>query len=152
MADISGGETWVEGEQVTGGRLNNHVNGAVIQPAFVSTKTLMASGDLAGNDSLLMYDLSATALKRTTVTNLLALGGAGTVTSVGLSLPADTFVEGGAVTTSGTLSATHIAQNAGEVHIAPVAAGGVPTWSTIGTARLASERGCTSQPVRLTGI
>lgn len=61
-----------------------------------------------------------------------ASGGTGTVTSVGLSLPAELTVSGSPVTTTGTLSAVWAAQSAsgtsGKVFAGPVAGSAVPTF------------------------
>jgi hypothetical protein len=125
MADITAGEVFVNSEQVTGGRLNNHVNAAVIQPAFISGKSSQAP---TTDDSIVYYDAGSALLKKATFAQVSALGGVGTVTSVSLALPVDTFAVGGAVTSTGTLTATYDNQTAGKAHIAPVATTGVPTW------------------------
>jgi hypothetical protein len=61
-------------------------------------------------------------------------GGSGTVTSVGLSLPAIFAVTGSPVTTSGTLTATLASQTINTVFAAPFDANGVPTFRTLAPA------------------
>lgn len=60
-------------------------------------------------------------------------GGGGSVTSVGLSLPASTFSVGGSpVTSAGTLVGTFITQTAGKVLAGPASGGAaVPTWRAL---------------------
>lgn len=73
MADIAAGEVFTSvapGKSVTPGRLNNHVNGATILPAFVFAKAAQASPALG--DFLLICDAAGTVLKKVTLTNLFA--------------------------------------------------------------------------------
>jgi hypothetical protein len=60
-------------------------------------------------------------------------GGGGSVNSVGLSAPADTFaVANSPVTSTGTLALTYTTQTANLVHASPVSGGaGVPTWRAL---------------------
>lgn len=62
--------------------------------------------------------------------------GGGTVTSVGLSLPAMFSVTGSPVTTSGTLTASLASQTANTFFAAPNGSAGVPTFRTIVSADL----------------
>lgn len=62
---------------------------------------------------------------------LQAIGGGGSVTSVGLSLPSIFTVSGSPVTTSGTLSATLASQTAGQFFAAPAATNGAPAFRSI---------------------
>ncbi len=55
----------------------------------------------------------------------------GSVTSVGMSLPAIFMVTGSPVTTAGTLAATLVSQTKNTVLAAPVAANGVPAFRTL---------------------
>jgi len=55
-------------------------------------------------------------------------GGSGTVTSVGLSLPAIFTVTGSPVTTTGTLTGTLATQTAGKIFAAPPTSTGTPTF------------------------
>lgn len=59
-------------------------------------------------------------------------GGSGTVTSVGLSLPADFTVTGSPVTTSGTLTSAWANESANVVHAGPTSgAAAAPTWRAL---------------------
>jgi len=61
-----------------------------------------------------------------------ALGlGSGTVTSVGLSLPAIFTVSNSPVTTTGTLTATFASQSANQVFVAPNGSSGAPTFRSL---------------------
>lgn len=69
---------------------------------------------------------------RALVTGDLPAGvGTGTVTSVGLSLPADFTVTGSPVTTAGTLTATRASQTANLFLASPNGASGVPSYRAI---------------------
>lgn len=63
-------------------------------------------------------------------------GGSGTVTSVGLSMPAEFAVSGSPVTTSGTLGVTKASQAANEVYAAPDGASGQPSFRALTTGDL----------------
>jgi hypothetical protein len=64
-------------------------------------------------------------------------GGSGTVTSVGLSLPADFTVSGSPVTTSGTLTGAWANENANVVHAGPASgSAAAPTWRALVAADL----------------
>lgn len=56
------------------------------------------------------------------------VGGSGTVTSVGLSLPSELTVSGSPVTTSGTLTAVWASVGSRRIFAAPPTASGVPTF------------------------
>lgn len=58
-------------------------------------------------------------------------GGSGTVTSVGLSLPAELTVSGSPVTSSGTLTAAWASQSANLFHAAPDGSSGTPSFRAI---------------------
>jgi hypothetical protein len=60
-----------------------------------------------------------------------AVSGAGTVTSVGLSLPSDYTVSGSPVTSSGTLTAVRASQSANLFLASPNGASGAPTYRSI---------------------
>lgn len=70
-------------------------------------------------------------------TNTISGGGAGTVTSVGLSVPSIFAVSGSPVTTSGTLAATLASQNANTVFAGPSSgAATTPTFRALAAADL----------------
>jgi hypothetical protein len=79
MAQIQSPETYVDGQQVTATRLNNQTNGAILLPGAVTDQTAI-SGSIASGDSVLVHDLSASALRKATVTELLG-GGVPVITS-----------------------------------------------------------------------
>jgi len=58
-------------------------------------------------------------------------GGGGTVTSVGLSMPAEFTVASSPITTSGTLGVTKASQTANEVYAAPDSANGQPSFRAL---------------------
>lgn len=64
-ADLQSGEVFADGQNVSGSRLNNSVNGATILPAFISNKTNTAMVDA---DSILFYQAGGDALLRSTLT------------------------------------------------------------------------------------
>lgn len=61
----------------------------------------------------------------TNVTNLIAAAGAGTVTSVAMTVPAEFSIAGSPITTSGTLAVSKVAQSPNTVFAGP--SGGSPT-------------------------
>ena len=71
MAQISKGDTFANGEQVTGARLNQLVDSSVIIAGAITEQSAMTANTVASNDSVLLYDLSATALRKPTVGDLL---------------------------------------------------------------------------------
>jgi len=107
MSEIAGGEVFADGQTVNAARLNNHVNGAVIQPGLITDKSAVTP---AGNDYVLLYQSSSLALKKATVTNLNQTGG--NVTSVALSMPVPAFtVAGSPITGAGTITVGWAAQS-----------------------------------------
>lgn len=71
-------------------------------------------------------------------------GGAGTVTSVALSLPSIFSVSGSPVTSSGTLTATLVSETQNTFFAAPAGANGTPVFRTIVWADVSSLAGTTS--------
>ena len=74
MAQFQSPETYVDGQQVTATRLNNQTNGAVALPGLITDQTNITANTVASGDSVLLYDLSATALREATVSDLLNSG------------------------------------------------------------------------------
>ena len=74
MAQIQSPETYVDGQQVTATRLNNQTNGATLLPGAITDQTNITANTVASGDSVLLYDLSATALREATITDLLNSG------------------------------------------------------------------------------
>jgi hypothetical protein len=58
-------------QQVTAANLNAHVNSAVILPGIITDQTNLAANTVASGDSVLLYDLSATALREANVSDVL---------------------------------------------------------------------------------
>ncbi len=88
MAQIQSPETYVDGQQVTATRLNNQTNGAILLPGAVTDQTAI-SGGIASGDSLLVHDLSASALRKATVAELLGGGVPITTSAIAASSGAD---------------------------------------------------------------
>lgn len=71
MAQIQSPETYVDGQQVTATRLNNQTNGATLLPGAITDQTNITANTVASGDSILLYDLSATALREANVSDVL---------------------------------------------------------------------------------
>jgi len=71
MAQLQSPETYVDGQQVTATRLNNQTNGATLLPGAITDQTNITANTVASGDSLLLYDLSATALREANVSDVL---------------------------------------------------------------------------------
>jgi hypothetical protein len=119
--DITGGDTFADGQSVTAARLNNLVGAATINPAFVSNKSSVTP---ASGDSVLLYQTGTASLARSTITNLTA----GLFTSPTFS---GTTTISQATVISGIISPTQIASNQNDYN---------PTGlSTATTLRLSSD-------------
>lgn len=75
MAQIKRGDTFVDGQQVTGDRLNNHINNASLDDDAIIGQTTLPANTVATGDSFLIHDLSATSpptkLRKITATGFL---------------------------------------------------------------------------------
>ena len=71
MAQIQKGDTFADGQQVTGARLNQLIDSATILPNIITDQTNIATNEVASNDTMLVYDNSATALREATASDLL---------------------------------------------------------------------------------
>ena len=71
MAQLQSPETYVDGQQVTATRLNNQTNGATLLPGAITDQTNITANTVAAGDSVLLYDLSATALREANVSDVL---------------------------------------------------------------------------------
>jgi hypothetical protein len=71
MAQFQSPETYVDGQQVTATRLNNQTNGAIVLPGVITDQTNITANTVASGDSVLLYDLSATALREANVSDVL---------------------------------------------------------------------------------
>lgn len=92
MAQIQSPETYVDGQQVTAARLNNQTNGAVLLPGAVTDQTAIASGTVATGDTLIVHDLSASALRKATAGELLGSGVPITTSAITGSTGADLVI------------------------------------------------------------
>lgn len=71
MAQITKGDTFADGQQLTAARLNQLLDSATILPNIITDQTNLTANTVASNDSVLLYDLSATALREATASDLL---------------------------------------------------------------------------------
>lgn len=92
MAQLQSPETYVDGQQVTAARLNNQTNGAVLLPGAVTDQTALAAGTVASGDALILHDLSASALRKATASDLLGSGIPVVTTSITGSSGADLVI------------------------------------------------------------
>lgn len=131
MSDILKGDTFVDGQSVTGARLNNLVDLAVVQPAFISGKAAITPV-LA--DYLLFYQTASGLLKKA------LLSAVPLVNSVALTMPASEFnVAGSPITSAGTLAVTKKNQNANLHFASPDNAVGQPTFRAMVARDLPAE-------------
>lgn len=73
MPQIDSGKSpaWVAGEIVTAVELNGMIDAAKLSTGAILEQTNIAAGTVASNDSILLYDLSATALRSATINDIL---------------------------------------------------------------------------------
>jgi len=119
MPQINKGDTFANGEQVTGARLNQLIDSATILPAIITEQTNLTANTVAANDSVLIYDLSATALREATPSDLLNSNIAVTTSSVTAGAnsdititPNDATIVSGATYTSGNGLTVVVTSNA----------------------------------------
>lgn len=74
MAQIQSPETYADGQQVTASRLNNQTNGATLLPGAITDQTPLAALTVDSGDGILLHDASTSALRKTTVNDLLNSG------------------------------------------------------------------------------
>jgi hypothetical protein len=95
MPQITKGETFADGELVTGLRLNNIIDLATLNAVAITAQTAVASFDIESTDTLLVYDSSANALRKATIDDIFRSGQTIIATQIsgkaGVSL---TFVSG----------------------------------------------------------
>jgi len=119
MAEITTTQSFSDGDTVTATKLNNIQGNASIQPEAITNRSAETSIDQA-NDLLLVYDASATALKKVSPSNLIKAGTAsdfpitgnatigGTLGVTGNSTLAGTLGVTGAITATSTINGTTI--------------------------------------------
>lgn len=71
MAQISKGDTFTDGQQVTGARLNQLVDSAVLVVGSITDQTALPAATVAADDQMILSDTSAATLKKTTVGDIL---------------------------------------------------------------------------------
>lgn len=159
MADISGGETFVDGQTVNASRLNNDLSSATILPAFVSAKptTTPVTGDRA-----LLYQASGGILIAPTLTDILNLqvkdGAAGVATMRSLGTNSNQAAPGNLVpylSNNNTFTGTsnkfkHVSGTTGVT--AAIAAGGGSTGTATLNARATDISGQITLTPNGTGI
>ena len=105
MAEITTTQAFSDGDTVTAAKLNNITGNASIQNEAITNRSPETSVDQA-NDLLLMYDASATALKKVAVSNIIKAGTASDFPVAGnLSVNGNTTL-GDASTDTLTVNAT----------------------------------------------
>ena len=139
MAQIQSPETYVDGQQVTATRLNNQTNGATLLPGAITDQTNITANTVAAGDSLLLYDLSATALREATAGDLLGSGlpvATGSVTAVaGADLvvtPAATFK----VDVAGALEADSLNITGNSTTVGTMTVGGLVTFNATSAVKI----------------
>jgi len=119
MGDIIKGDTFVDGQQVTGARLNNLVDLAVIQAALITGKAQVVP---LGSD-LLLFCQFGLQLRKCLVSSLPFCS------SVGLSMPTSEFlVNSSPITGAGVIAVSKKAQVANTVFASPDVVTGVPVF------------------------
>ena len=136
MAQLQSPETYVDGQQVTATRLNNQTNGATLLPGAITDQTNITANTVASGDSILLYDLSATALREANVSDVLGSNVPVTTSAVTAGANSDivitpndgTIVTGQAYTSADgltvTVTSTAHALTAGQVILVTAAATG----------------------------
>lgn len=136
MAQLQSPETYVDGQQVTATRLNNQTNGALLLPGAITDQTNITANTVASGDSILLYDLSATALREANVSDVLGSNVAITTSAITAGANSDivvtpndgTIVTGQAYTSGDgqtvTVTSTAHALTVGQVILVSAAASG----------------------------
>lgn len=131
MADLQGGETFLDGQSFNAARANNHVNGADAQPGLISDKGEVPEGSIAVGDYVLLLQTSTNALKKAKVVAINKTGG--NVTSVGLAMPTGFTVAGSPVTGAGVITVSFTNQSGDKFLASPVdGSSGAPTFRNLG--------------------
>jgi hypothetical protein len=100
MAEITTTQSFSDGDTVTATKLNNIQANASVQPEAITNRTAETSIDQA-NDLLLIYDASATALKKVTPSDLIKAGTASNFPITGNATIGGTLGVTGASTLTG---------------------------------------------------
>ena len=103
MAEITTTQAFSDGDTVTATKLNNITGNASLQTEAITNRSAETTVDQA-NDLLLMYDASATALKKVTLSNVIKAGTASNFPVTGNATIGGTLGVTGASTLSGNTS------------------------------------------------
>ena len=116
MAEITTTQSFSDGDTVTATKLNNIQANASIQPEAITNRSAETTVDQA-NDLLLMYDASATALKKVTPSDLIKAGTASNLPITGNATIGGTLGVTGNSTLGGTLGVTGNSSLAGTLGV-----------------------------------
>lgn len=83
MAQFQSPINYVTGDQVTAANLNNHINGAIALPGIITDLSPITANTLATGDQFLVYDLSATNLRKIDAPSILGSNLPVTTSSIG---------------------------------------------------------------------
>jgi hypothetical protein len=105
MAEITTTQSFSDGDTVTATKLNNIQANASVQPEAITNRSAETTIDQA-NDLLLIYDASATALKKVSASNLIKAGTASDFPITGNATIGGTLGVTGTSTLTGAITAT----------------------------------------------
>ena len=133
MAEITTTQSFSDGDTVTATKLNNIQANASVQPEAITNRTAETTIDQA-NDLLLIYDASATALKKVTPSDLIKSGTASNFPITGNATIGGTLGVTGNSTLSGTLGVTGTSTLTGAITATSTINGTtIPTTKTLVT-------------------
>ena len=107
MAEITTTQAFSDGDTVTATKLNNITGNAAIQTEAITNRSAETTVDQA-NDLLLMYDASATALKKVTLSNVIKAGTASNFPVTGNATIGGTLGVTGVVSAASTIELGHV--------------------------------------------
>lgn len=82
MPQLNKGDTFADGQQVTGARLNQLVDSATVLPGVITEQAAVAANDVQIGDQILAYDNSAAALCKISVGDIMGANLVGTFSDV----------------------------------------------------------------------
>jgi hypothetical protein len=71
MSQINKGDTFADGQQVTGARLNQLVDSATINTNFITDQSALTAKTITSNDNLIVYQQSSNSFKKIVPTDLI---------------------------------------------------------------------------------
>lgn len=105
MPQLNKGDTFADGQQVTGARLNQLVDSATLLPGAITDQSAVTTNDVQAADKVIIYDDSDAALKKAGISDILNSQIPITTTTVnGVSSRLDVVNADGAVVTGATYS------------------------------------------------